>query len=138
MTGKAKARLIYSTISTSERISGLGVKGALLFTWLLAHCDDQGRYAGSARKVKAEVAPILDEITLEDTKTALGAMAEVGLIIRYSEGGRDYLQTVDWWEFNAGLRYSSKSRHPAPEGWVDRITERGEHGKFVGGGKGRS
>jgi len=51
MAGKAKARLLYSTISSSERVSELGVKGALVYTWLLAHCDDQGRFAGGAKEV---------------------------------------------------------------------------------------
>ena len=53
MPRKAKARLLYPSISTSERVSNLGAKGALIYTWLLAHCDDQGRYAGGVRKVRA-------------------------------------------------------------------------------------
>lgn len=133
MAGKVRARLIYSTISTSERVSGLGLKGALLFTWFLAHCDDQGRYVGGVRKVKGEVVPLLDEVTVEDIQTALEAMDDADLIIRYSEGSRQYIQVTDWWEFNAGLRYTSKSRHPAPDNWTDKITQRDGKGKFIGG-----
>lgn len=135
MAGKVRARLLYSTISTSERVSGLGVRGALLFTWFLAHCDDQGRYAGSVRKVKYEVVPLIDEITAEDVEAALEAMDGADLVIRYSEDGRDYIQVVDWWAFNAKLRYTSKSRYPPPENWIDRVTRRDEFGKFIGGRK---
>lgn len=133
MAGKVRARLIYSTVSTSERISNLGFKGALLFTWFLAHCDDQGRYCGTSRKVKYEVVPLFDDITVEDVETSLKAMDEADLIIRYSEFRRDYIQVTDWWEFNAKLRYTAKSRHPPPENWIDRVTRRDEFGKFIGG-----
>jgi hypothetical protein len=137
MAGKVRARLLYPTISTSERVSGLGLKGALLFTWFLAHCDDQGRYAGGVRKIKAEVAPLLDEITADDVKAAFEAMEDADLIIRYSAGGRGYIQVTAWWEFNAGLRYTSRSRHPPPDSWIDRVTRRDEHGRFIGGRQAR-
>ncbi len=133
MPHKARARLIYHSVSTSERIVGLGVKGALIFTWLLAHADDQGRYAGSAKKVKAEVVPLIEEITIEDVETALGAMEEAGLIIRYADGKTQLVQIKDWWEFQSGLRVKYESRYPAPEGWDDQIKlppERNDIGRF--------
>ena len=43
MPRKARARMLSPTISTSERVNMLSTKAALLYTWLLAHCDDQGR-----------------------------------------------------------------------------------------------
>ncbi len=46
MPGKAESRLIYSSISTSERVANLEVKGALIYTWLITHCDAQGRIPG--------------------------------------------------------------------------------------------
>jgi len=135
MVGKAKARLIYSSISTSERVASLGLKGALLFTWLLAHCDGQGRYAGSARKVKAEVAPMLDEITVDDVEEALGAMEAARLIVRYSdERFGSLMQVADWWEYNAGLRIREPSRYPPPEDWEDDVTGRDAMGRFVSPG----
>jgi hypothetical protein len=121
MPRKAKARLLYHTISTSERVSALGVKGALIYTWLLAHCDDQGRYAGSAKKVKAEVVPLVDEVTVEDVATALQQMEEASLIARYADGKTQLIQMVDWREFQDGLHYYYPSHYPAPEGWKDQI-----------------
>ncbi len=133
MPHKARARLLYSTISTSERIAGLGVKGALLFTWLLAHADDQGRYAGSAKKVKAQVVPLIDGISNEDVEKALEDMAEAHLIIQYTSGGSSLIQVQDWWDFQAGLRVRYASRYPPPEGWEDQVKlppERDSIGKF--------
>jgi len=130
MAGKVKARLIYSSISLSERVSGLGVKGALLFTWLLAHCDDQGRFAGNARKVKAAVVPLLDELGDEEVNELLSAMDLAGLIYRYPAGKRALIQVLDWWEFNRGLRFTAPSRYPAPPNWRDRVTGRDEAGRF--------
>ena len=121
MPRKAKARLLYSTISTSERIAELGAKGALIYTWLLTHCDDQGRYAGSARKVKAEVVPFIDEVTAGDVEKALKDMDKAKLIKRYAEGNTQLIQILDWWEFQSGLRVRYESRYPAPEGWTDKI-----------------
>lgn len=118
MSRKARARLLYPTISFSERVGGLGIKGALLFTWLLATCDDQGRYCGSAKKLKAQVVPLLEEFTVKDVEKALAEMERVNLIIRY---GEQLIQIVDWWDFQDGLRVRYESRYPAPEGWKDRI-----------------
>ena len=135
MSRKARARLLYPSISTSERVNGLGVKGALLFTWLLAHCDDQGRYAGSVRKVKIEVVPMMKAITQGDVSRALDQMEEAGLIERYwEEGYGELIQILGWWEFQSGLRFKNRSRYPPPEGWRDRVSElppRGTGGRFA-------
>ncbi len=63
MSGKAESRLIYNSISTSERVSSLRAKGALLYTWLITHCDAQGRLAGRPKIVKQLVVPFIDDIT---------------------------------------------------------------------------
>jgi hypothetical protein len=133
MPHKAGARLLYQTISASERIAGLGAKGALIYTWLLAHADDQGRYAGGARKVKIQVVPLIDEISEKEVESTLAAMAKVHLVIRYSGGGTQLVQITDWWEFQAGLRFKFASRYPAPEGWKDQVKqppERNDVGRF--------
>jgi hypothetical protein len=132
MSGKAEARLIYSTISTSERVSSLGVKGALLYTWLITHCDGQGRLLGKPKVIKAQIVPFLDEITLEDITLALERMGEQKLIISYTDDKkRPLIQVADWWDFQTGLRYKSASHYQAPDGWEDKITPRDEMGRFA-------
>jgi hypothetical protein len=132
MAGKAESRLIYNSISTSERVSSLGVKGALLFTWLITHCDTQGRIQGKPKVVKHLVVPLIDEITVEDVEEALELMEEQKLIQRYEDNtARPLIQVVDWWEWQKGLRYKVASHYQAPDGWIDKITNRDGDGKFA-------
>jgi hypothetical protein len=132
MSGKAESRLIYSSISTSERVSNLGVKGALLFTWLILHCDGQGRMEGKAKVVKHLVVPLFDEITEVDINQALELMDEERLIILYEDQkGRQLIQVKDWWEWQTGIKYKAASHYEAPEGWVDQITPRDDNGRFT-------
>ena len=132
MSGKAESRLIYSTISTSERVSSLGVKGALLYTWLITHCDSQGRIPGKPKVVKHQVVPFLEEITVGDVEEVLEIMQQQNLIIRYQDSrGRSLIQVVDWWDWQTGLKYKAASHYEGPENWEDRITRRNDNGKFA-------
>jgi hypothetical protein len=132
MAGKAESRLIYNSISTSERVSSLGVKGALLYTWLITHCDTQGRMQGKPTVVKQLVAPFLDEITPEDVDEVLGQMQQLKLIKRYEDNTRrPLIQVLDWWEWQTGLKYKAPSRYQPPKDWEDRVTTRDESGKFA-------
>lgn len=131
MSGKAESRLIYNSISTSERVSSLGAKGALLYTWLIPHCDSQGRLQGKPKVLKPLLVPFIDEISTEDIEEALELMEEQRLIKRYNDGsGRPLIQVLDWWEWQTGLRYKAPSHYQAPEDWEDRVTPR-ENGRFA-------
>lgn len=132
MAGKVKARLIYSTISASDRVADLGIKGALIYTWMLSHADDQGRLVGGPKRIKALVVPLIGEITVEDCDKALLGMRREGLIRLYPDPhtGRELVQVTDWWEYNKGLRFAAPSKHPPPDDWEDRVTGRDEMGRF--------
>jgi hypothetical protein len=132
MSGKAESRLIYNSISTSERVSSLGVKGALLYTWLITHCDTQGRMPGKPKVVKQQVVPFLDDLTVADVAQLLQLMEEEKLIILYEDKkGRPLIQVTDWWDWQTGLRYRAASHYQAPEGWEDKITTRDDNGRFA-------
>ena len=135
MAGKSRAGILFRSISTSERIADLGVKGALVYTWLIAHCDDQGRITGNARRIKALVVPLMTEINEEDVERALQTMWRERLVILYPDPntGRDLIQVADWWEYNSGLRIIRASRYSPPPSWKDRpATARDEMGRFRG------
>jgi hypothetical protein len=132
VSGKAESRLIYNSISTSERVASLGVKGALLYTWLITHCDTQGRIQGKAKVIKHQVVPFMDEVTVQDVAEALELMSDNGLIIRYKDSKeRELIQIKDWWDWQTGLRYRAPSHYEAPKDWEDRVTPRGDDGKFA-------
>ena len=132
MSGKAESRLIYSSISTSERVASLGANGALLFTWLITHCDTQGRMPGKPTVIKQQVVPFIEEITTEDVEQALEQMEKEKLVTLYKDKkGRSLIQVTDWWDWQTGLRYKSPSHYEAPKGWPDRITPKDEKGRFT-------
>jgi len=132
MAGKAESRLIYNSISTSERVASLGVKGALLFTWMITHADSQGRMQGKPKVVKHLVVPFLDEISVEDVTAVLDQMEDQKLIIRYQDkNNRSLIQVVDWWDWQTGLKYKAPSHYEPPPGWEDRVISRDEDGKFT-------
>ena len=115
----------------SERVSNLGLKGALLYTWLIPHCDSQGRLQGKPKVVKHTVVPFLDEITVEDVGKSINDMVMNELIIFYKDdSGRELIQIKDWWEWQKGLKYKSPSHYQAPPNWEDKETPRDEDGKF--------
>ena len=132
MSGKAESRLIYNTISTSERVASLGAKGALIFTWLITHCDSQGRMQGKPITVRTTVCPLIDDITTEDIVEAIELMAKQNLIIKYRDDkGRELVQISDWWEWQTGMKYFAPSHYQAPSEWPDRITPRDDKGRFI-------
>lgn len=131
MAGKAESRLIYNSISTSERVSSLGIKGALLYTWMITHADSQGRMQGKPKVVKQQVVPFLEEITVEDVTELLMLMEDQRLIIRYEDSKeRSLIQIADWWDWQTGLKYKAPSHFEPPKGWEDRVTPRDDNGKF--------
>ena len=132
MAGKAESRLIYNSISTSERVSGLGVKGALLYTWLITHCDTQGRMPGKPKVVKQLLVPFIYEINAEDIEELLELMEQQNLIKQYKDNtGRPLIQVLEWQQWQKGLRYWSPSRYQAPDGWEDKVIPRDEGGRFT-------
>lgn len=89
-----RKRSISTDISTDHRVALLAQKagplGVLLFTWLIPHADDWGRFIADPVEVKLTVLPAFD-VTPEEVDSALKAMAEVGLIILYEVDGKRYL-----------------------------------------------
>ncbi len=128
---KARARMLAPTISTSERVNNLNLKEALLYTWMIAHADDQGRLTGNEKTLKGLVVPLRDDFSIDDITKAIVNMDEVGLIRLYESEKGTLIQFTDWWDFQS-LRDPQPSRYPAPNGWTDRIKSqaRDDSGRF--------
>ena len=63
--------MLSGSISTSERVNKLSLKAALLYTWMLAHCDDQGRISADPHTVKGTVCPMRRDIRERDIQGLL-------------------------------------------------------------------
>jgi len=87
--------MISKSISTSKKLSALSTLEALLFTWIIPHCDDYGRMDGNAKIVKGIVMPLRDE-SVEEIEKSLKELAKKQLIERYSIEDEEYIQIVKW------------------------------------------
>lgn len=115
-------RMISRTISSSEKVHQIDWKARLLFTWMILHCDDEGRIEGSASTIKARVLPMAD-CTLQEIDKWLTAMKKTGLILWYKIDGKKYIQVVQFNEFQTfhGIQ-KHQSRLPSPPSMVDGST----------------
>jgi hypothetical protein len=107
-------------------VNDLSLKAALIYTWLLAHCDDQGRMSGDAATVRGIVCPLRSDITVDDVKLALSNMEDKDLIRIYEPPDMQWsptpeiIQVLDWWDYQH-LRDPQPSKYPAMRDWQDKI-----------------
>lgn len=108
-------RMISRTISTSEKVHKVSVGARLLFTWLILHCDDEGRMQGSPATVKAMVFPMAD-FTIEKVSEMLKELHKEKLIICYKVRKKEYLQIVKWEDFQTfhGIHQTPSKIPPPP------------------------
>jgi len=119
----ARKVFISSAISVDEDLLAVAEQdplAQLLWPWLLTSLDDWGRGSANAKRLKAEVWPNNDLVTVEAIDRALALYAEVGLIILYTVDGKRYLavREASWWAHQTHIhkdkRASGGSRIPEP------------------------
>ncbi len=126
-----RGRVLYGEIFDSRRVARLGVKGALLWCFMLPAADSQGRIHGDAVALRDRLVPHFPEVIAGDVETALEAMVRERLIRRYKVHRQPFIQILDWWKWNSRLTYKRPSGHPAPQDWRDRVTARYAQGGYV-------
>ena len=86
----ASGRMLKNKISTSEQIAELadraGVKGILIYTWVLPHLDIDGKFSGNPRAIKGQVFPLIDDISKDDIAKSFLHAYDLGLVDWYVEG----------------------------------------------------
>lgn len=83
--------MLAKSISTSSKLSKVSYFDALLFTWIIPHCDDFGRMDGDASLVKAKVFPLFP-CSLDDVEISLQALKTKNLLEIYQVKGGRYLK----------------------------------------------
>ena len=119
----ARARLIASSLGTSEKFSALGeVAGELcdfaqaLYPLLIVNSDDHGRMEGSPYTVKVRIFPISAHGE-GDFERALSALDHVGLISRYrAPSGKQLIEIVGFDDHQTGLNRRTTSAFPDSNG----------------------
>lgn len=112
----ANRRMLSKSISTSLKLARLKTTEAkLLFTWLIPHCDDDGRTQGEPLVVKGLVIPLLD-CTINDINAWLSDLHEQKLIFWYEIDSEKYIQINKWLDHQdiRKDRYKSSLYPPPP------------------------
>ena len=98
----ANRRMISKSISTSKKLSTVSTLSALLFTWLVPHCDDNGNMDGDPKVVKGIVLPLRSE-TVEDVAAAINELKSVKLADVYKVAGEQFIH-INQWNMHQTLR----------------------------------
>lgn len=114
-------------LSLNERLADVGATHAFVYVLLKTHADDQGRLDVTRRReLKANIAPMFDELTHAVIGEAIVALESVGLVQVYEVNGGEYLQLLCW---HNTRRWRYPSNYPAPPGWIDDVNCRRGQGQ---------
>lgn len=93
----AIGRMLHKKISTSLQVNKLSPPAQLLFTWMIAHADDDGRMRGEAESIKGTVVP-LKKWSFKKIGKYLEEMHEVGLIYWWPKLKTDewFVEFINW------------------------------------------
>ena len=94
------------------------VRTAFIGLWTV--CDKSGRFRWQPRQLKAKILPY----DVCDFGKVLEALSEIGSVVKYSVGGKDYGYIPSWkkHQYIAPREQSVKSSYPAPNGETDTET----------------
>jgi hypothetical protein len=103
-------------ISQSRKLSELSNNtGRLIYTWLLAHLDSEGRFSADPAIIKGNVFPRIRLMTKSKIEKSLIEMSNIGLIILYQVDSDKYLQYTKFREYqNLSKNKEAPSKIPEP------------------------
>ena len=109
-----RGRFLSKAISLDEKVNALSDDTArLLFTWLIAHLDCEGRLHGDPLTVKSIVFP-RRPIRPQKVEKYLVELEKYELIVRYSCNGNTYLVAPHFEQHQVGLQKSKEAQSQIP------------------------
>lgn len=112
-------RMIDSAMWSNENFAALPVMARLLQVGIINMADDQGRVKAFPAYLRSQIFPY-DDVSIVDIAKWLQLIAKNGTIAIYQAGGKEYIQLLNWWDYQS-LQFASPSQYPAPDGWQDHI-----------------
>ena len=115
----ATGRILQKKISHSDQVDALANDTSrVIYTWSLAHLNQWGCFHGNARKIKALVVPLRDDITVEMVKEYMEDWKAKGLVVAYNVNGTDcvneYLFYPSFFTNQPGLRFDREGKSDIP------------------------
>lgn len=87
--------MLHKKISVSSQVDKLSLPARLLFTWMIAHADDEGRLKGDAKHIKAMVVP-MTKWSFKKIETYLHEIKNVRLIYYWEQNNEWYIEFIEW------------------------------------------
>lgn len=121
----AQDRMLRAAMRESDTVNGWPYALRYFWTQLWGYCDDWGRGRRDPRLVKAGVAPIDDEATVETVGRWMDGLESAGVIHGYEWAGKVYFEVVNWDEHQPML-YRRKTDIPDSSGMIPKPGKRSE------------
>jgi hypothetical protein len=110
----------------------LEIPARLYWIGILDHvADDQGRFMFNPRSILADLFLYDDQIKDTDLLAWTAAFIQAQKLLEYHVENRRYLQVLKWWKYQSRSAWMAPSKHPAPDGWIDRYRYHAQNNQIV-------
>lgn len=121
MAHKVRPRLLYPGVyRQSDKHQGIGLAGFVVWTYLMAHADDDGIAPLLPATIASEAFLLFEgkARTLGEIEKIIKKLVDVGLVHDYTMNGRRYYAMHDFLDFQwVRPRDYQATTYPKPEGW---------------------
>jgi hypothetical protein len=102
--------------AVADLVNELGGYAGMVFTWMIAHLDREGRIHGDPEVIKGLVFPRIAGVTPELIRSTAARATQLGLIVWYERDGERYIAYPKFDDNQSGLRKEreAESEYPAP------------------------
>lgn len=120
----ARKVFVSSDMAHDERLIDVAEsspEAALIWPWLVTYFDDWGRAEAQPKRIKAQLFPMNNLVTVDLIAHALRIYHDVGLVRIYEVDGKQYMaiEPEKWWKYQTHIHRSKRdtdnSRYPAPD-----------------------
>lgn len=104
----ARIRMIKPDVRESEKVAAWPIEVRYFWVLLWGYVDDHGKGRDNPLLVKSDCFPLDVDITGDVVDGWLWVLAESGVIVRYENDGKKYIEVVNWSKHQ-------KPQHPKPD-----------------------
>lgn len=92
--------MLHKKISVSSQVNKLSLPAKLLFTWMIAHTDDEGRMKGDPEIIKATVVP-MTKWSFKKIQNYLTEIKNQQLIYYWEQNNEWFIEFVKWNDYQS-------------------------------------